>query len=116
MERRRRFFPEMSISSNRVWKSYCSTKPRMATTQTAPQLKCDTRYFGPLEYDPQAVLTFPQGIPAFEQQTRFLAIRQPMNEPLVFLQSLDDPQLCFATLPAVAACPGYRLRLTAEDL
>ncbi|MGA3072353.1 MAG: flagellar assembly protein FliW [Bryobacteraceae bacterium] len=87
----------------------------MVTTQTPPQ-RCDTRYFGPVDYDEQSVMLFPEGIPAFEQEQRFLALRQPINEPLVFLQSLANPNLCFATLPALSACPGYQLSMTPEDL
>src|ERR1017187_4015632 len=87
----------------------------MVTTQTPPQ-RCDTRYFGPVDYDEQSVMLFPDGIPAFEQEQRFLAVRQPINEPLVFLQSLANPNLCFATLPALSACPGYRLSMAPEDL
>ena len=88
----------------------------MATIQTTPPLCCETRYFGPLEYDEESVLLFPDGIPAFEQERRFVAIRQPINEPLVFLQSLTHPELCFVTLPVAAICPGYRLSLAPEDL
>jgi len=61
-------------------------------------------------------MVFPDGIPAFEQEKRFLALCQPINEPLVFLQSLANPDLCFATLPALSACPGYQLSMAPEDL
>jgi flagellar assembly factor FliW len=88
----------------------------MATTQTTTLQRCETRYFGPVDYDEESVLVFPDGIPAFEQEKRFLALRQPINEPLVFLQSLANPDVCFATLPALSACPHYRLRMAPEDL
>ncbi len=88
----------------------------MATIQNTSRQRCQTRYFGPVEYDEQSVLVFPEGIPAFEEEKRFLALRQPMNEPLVFLQSLANPNLCFVTLPAPSACPDYRLRMAPEDL
>ena len=61
-------------------------------------------------------MVFPDGIPAFEQEKRFLALRQPISEPLVFLQSVANPDVCFATLPAYAACPGYQLNMAPEDL
>jgi len=61
-------------------------------------------------------MVFPDGIPAFEQEKRFLALRQPINEPLVFLQSLANPNLCFATLPVLSACPGYQLSMAPEDI
>jgi flagellar assembly factor FliW len=86
------------------------------TTETTPLQHCETRYFGPVEYKEESVMVFPDGIPAFEQETRFLAMRQPISEPLVFLQSVANPNVCFATLPAAAACPGYKLRMAPEDL
>lgn len=88
----------------------------MVPTQATPLQRCETRYFGPVEYDEGSVLIFPDGIPAFEQEKRFLALRQPINEPLIFLQSVAHPEVCFATLPALAACPHYRLRMVPEDL
>ena len=88
----------------------------MATIQTTVLQSCETRYFGQVEYDEASVLTFPDGIPAFEQSRRFLPLRQPINEPLVFLQSLSNPDVCFVTLPALAACPRYRLSIAREDL
>jgi len=61
-------------------------------------------------------MVFPDGIPAFEQEKRFLAVRQPISEPLVFLQSLANPNVCFATLPAPSVCPGYQLNIASDDL
>ena len=89
---------------------------RMATTPTTQIQRCQTRYFGSLEYDQSSVLEFPEGLPAFERERRFLMLRQPRNEPLAFLQSVDTQNLCFVTLPAQAACPGFRLTLSPEDL
>jgi flagellar assembly factor FliW len=88
----------------------------MVTTQTTPLQRCETRYFGPVEYNEESVLVFPDGIPAFEQEKRFLAMCQPISEPLVFLQSVANPNVCFATLPAPAACPGFQLHMAPEDL
>jgi flagellar assembly factor FliW len=88
----------------------------MVKTQTTTLQRCETRFFGSVEYDEKSVMVFPDGIPAFEQETRFLAMRQPISEPLVFLQSVANPNVCFATLPAPAACPGYQLNMRPEDL
>jgi len=88
----------------------------MVKTQTTAFQRCETRYFGPVEYNEESVLVFPEGIPAFEQEKRFLVMRQPISEPLVFLQSVANPNVCFATLPAAAACPGFQLHMKPEDL
>ena len=85
----------------------------MDTTTTAV---CETRYFGPVDYDEESVLEFPEGIPSFETERRFLVVRQPANYPMVFLQSLSDQDLCFVALPVSAASPRYRLRIPPEDL
>lgn len=47
---------------------------------------------------------------------RFLPLDDPSRRPLIFLQSLDDPQLCFLSLPAATVDPNYRLKMSAEDL
>ena len=76
----------------------------------------ETKHFGPIEYQEEAVFEFPAGIPGFEDQTRFLPIEQPANKPLVFLQSLLRPELCFLALPARVVDSEYRLAISAEDL
>jgi flagellar assembly factor FliW len=88
----------------------------MTTKEVAAPLICSTRYFGRVEYQQNSVLVFPAGIPAFEEEKSFLAIRQPLNEPLVFLQSLSNRNLCFVTLPVGSACPNFQLSIPAEDL
>jgi flagellar assembly factor FliW len=75
-----------------------------------------TKYFGELPLEENARIEFPWGLPGFEQCRWFVAIRVPRTDPLVFLQSLEDFELCFVTLAARSAHPGYRLRLSDDDL
>jgi len=79
-----------------------------------PQL--DSKYFGKLEFSPDAVFQFRCGIPAYEDQAAFVFLQQPQANPLVFMQSLSDPDLCFITVPVSVADPVYRLELGPEDL
>jgi len=76
---------------------------------------CHTKQFGPIEYDEPAVVHFPRGLPAFEDQTRFLLIEQEETAPVVFLQSLVKTELVFLTLPARLVDPEFRLQLQEED-
>lgn len=64
----------------------------------------------------EAVFQFPEGIPAFEDQTAFVFLEQPQTHPLVFMQSLANPGLCFIAVPGLVADPAYRPDLSAEDL
>jgi len=62
------------------------------------------------------VIAFPAGLPGFAQCRRFLPLEDASRKPLMFLQSLEEPQLCFLTLPISAVDPAYRLKINAEDL
>jgi len=75
----------------------------------------ETKNFGTLPYDPESTLEFPQGLPGFDERRLFIAVQLPDRRPLVFLQSLEDPGLCFLTLPILTIDPQYQLRVSPED-
>jgi flagellar assembly factor FliW len=76
----------------------------------------DTTHFGRISYDGHTTFHFPGGLPGFESAHSFLPLSFPDRQPLIFLQSLDEPGLCFITLPVFTADPGYRLDVSPEDL
>ncbi len=78
--------------------------------------KCETKYWGKLEYADDSPIDFPAGIPGFEQERRFVLIGQRTLDPLVFLQSLTTPGLCFLALNVRIVSPAYNLRISDEDL
>jgi flagellar assembly factor FliW len=73
-------------------------------------------HFGRLEYARSSTLAFSEGLPGFEQEHRFLLIEQPCHHPLVFLQSVTTPALCFPALPVRVVEPQYEPQLSAGDL
>jgi flagellar assembly factor FliW len=75
-----------------------------------------TKNFGTLTYEPDSELEFPHGLPGFDERKRFVAVRFVENDPLVYLQSLEDPALCFITMPVLSVDPAYRLKVSGEDL
>jgi flagellar assembly factor FliW len=75
-----------------------------------------TKYFGTIDYDDENVIRFPSGLPSFEEESRFLVIAPADRAPLVFLQSMRQPGLCFLTLPILVIDPHYHLEMTAQDL
>jgi flagellar assembly factor FliW len=79
-----------------------------------PQL--ETKHFGSIAYEAGAELEFPAGLPGFESRRRFLALRFAQSDPLVYLQSMEDPALCFLTVPVLVADKDYRLQVDGEDL
>ncbi len=76
----------------------------------------ETKHFGKLSYEADSELEFPVGLPGFDDRKRFVAVRLVENDPLIYLQSMEDPTLCFITMPILAADPQYRLKMTGEDL
>lgn len=78
--------------------------------------RMETTYFGEMDYAADSVFQFPAGLPGFESERAFLFLQQPDTEPLMFMQSLFDPKLCFLLLPVLAADPNYRTHLNSDQL
>ncbi len=75
-----------------------------------------TKYFGNMDYLEESVFDFPFGLPAFENEKKFVFIEAPDHAPLVFLQSARTAGLCFLALPIQLVDGGYELAILAEDL
>jgi len=60
-------------------------------------MEIKSKFFGDQSIDPSTIINFPNGIPGFEDQTRFKLFHQEGDNPLIFwLQSLDDESLVFS--------------------
>lgn len=77
--------------------------------------RCQTKEFGELEFEESAVVHFPAGLPAFDDEKRFLLIEQAETAPVVFLQSVLTPHLLFLALPVRFVDPEFRLELSGEE-
>jgi flagellar assembly factor FliW len=72
-------------------------------------------HLGQIVWDAGAELFLPVGLPGFENEKRLIPVEIPAHRPLVFLQSVADPALCFVSLPVLTICRDYELRLTEDD-
>jgi flagellar assembly factor FliW len=75
-----------------------------------------SRWLGEIECDPRAEIFFPAGLPGFEQEHRMLPVEIPSQRPLVYLQSLVNPDVCFAALPVFVVNPAFQLHLSEDEL
>ena len=75
----------------------------------------NTTHFGPLAVQQSSQIEFPEGLPGFEQCRLFVPVQHPNSPGLIFLQSLEQPQLCFITVPMATLWPDYDLALSAEE-
>ena len=75
-----------------------------------------TRDFGEVHYEASAEWSFPQGLPGFEDRNHFIIIEPAAFSPIVFLQSLQAPELCFLAVSVWVADPAYQVGMTSSDL
>jgi len=62
-------------------------------------MKLNTRHFGEIEINDNDIVTFSNGLLAFEDQKRFIIIENPDKEvPFHWLQSIDDGDITFVII------------------
>ena len=74
-----------------------------------------TKYFDLVSFERSSVLEFPHGLPGFEERRSFVALQFEDRRPIVFLQSIEDPELCFLTVPVGVVDADYHLQVNEED-
>jgi flagellar assembly factor FliW len=58
-------------------------------------MNISTLFFGELEVEEKDTITFIQGVPGFEDLTRYTRIQPERNIPFLYLQSLEKGELSF---------------------
>lgn len=79
-------------------------------------MKTKTKYFGEIEYDEEAVLTFPKGLFGFEEEQRFLLLPFSGNGTLFSLQSLATPGLAFVVIDPFSLTGDYAPDVPDDEL
>lgn len=74
-----------------------------------------TTQFGPIDYEPEAILHFPEGLLGFEHFQHFLLIDQDEIAPLRWLQPVEEPGLAFTVIDPRVIWPDYQIRMSGED-
>lgn len=75
----------------------------------------ETEEFGRLGYTDDDVFEFPEGLPGFEAETRFLRYQPQALAPIEVLLSLSNPGLRFYTVPLPFVSADYQLALGDEQ-
>lgn len=77
-------------------------------------MKVDTYLFGAVEVSPEKIISFPNGLVAFENNKRFTLVHEEgQGDPVSFtLQSLDDPTLAFQIVDPATLGFNYELALS----
>lgn len=79
-------------------------------------MKANTILFGEVDVNPETVLTFPRGLPGFENCTRYQLLHEEIDGPVVFyMQSLDDPAITFSVVDPANFGFNYEFALSDEE-
>jgi flagellar assembly factor FliW len=81
----------------------------------SPTRTLSSTHLGEIPFEPGSELYLPLGLPGFESQHRMIPVEIPAHRPVVYLQSADRPDLCFASLPVFSIRKDFRLGLSEED-
>ncbi|BCG63919.1 MAG: flagellar assembly factor FliW [Methyloprofundus sp.] len=71
-----------------------------------------SKLLGAQSVDPDTVITFPQGIPGFENDTRFKFFHQEGSDIVYWLQSLDNEEVLFSVAHPAQFNINYNFTLT----
>jgi flagellar assembly factor FliW len=71
--------------------------------------------FGVFSVEARSVIHFPDGMPGFEQNRRFVLLTSPELAPLHVLHHLEGPAASFLAVDPRLVLPDYRAVLAASD-
>lgn len=71
-------------------------------------MKLNAHSFGEIEIEKEDIITFPDGIPGFENLKQYIIINNPDEEnPFQWLQSVDNGDLAFVIINPFFVKPDY---------
>lgn len=79
-------------------------------------MKIDSSLLGEIEFDANYIITFPQGIPGFEDQKEYILL--PMDEKglYFYFHSVNNPDLCLLLCEPFSFFPDYEVIIDDEYL
>lgn len=76
-------------------------------------MKINTKNFGEIEIEEKDIINFPSGILAFEDQNRFIIIKNNDEEnPFHYFQSLNDSNLAFVIIDPFVFKKDYDINIS----
>ncbi len=66
--------------------------------------------------NPDIVIDFPEGIPAFEDTKHYVFLCSDDVKPFCYLKSLDVQQLGFVCIDPFLVCPGFSVNLSSKEV
>lgn len=71
-------------------------------------MKIKTKFFGEIQVDEDKIIKFEDGIPGFENLTKFLFMTDSdQNSPFCWIQSIEDVEIVFTLFDVFSILPNY---------
>ena len=70
---------------------------------------------GEIETGSECEMSFPFGIPGFEEMRRVVPVEIPAQRPLIYLLDAARPEICFLALPVFVIDPRFKLTMTEDE-
>lgn len=75
-----------------------------------------TTRFGPIQFEPEDVIRFPEGILGLPECQDWLLLADGRNQSLAWLQSVDRPEAALCVVSPRRFVPNYQVRLPRREL
>ena len=82
---------------------------------SANALMIDSTIFGEQEIDPSTVVTFPKGMPGFEDLRYYKLFHEEGGDTVHWLQSMDDPEVALSVVDPTQLNIYYEVSLDDEE-
>ena len=79
-------------------------------------MNISTTRFGSVDIDSDRIIFMTQPVPGFPDSRRYAVIDRPQNRPFSWLQSVDEPAVCFAVIDPTQVVPGYMAEVHPRDV
>jgi flagellar assembly factor FliW len=74
-----------------------------------------TSRFGPVMFETDDILNFPEGLLGFSDLRQFVLVDDPADEIFIWLQSCETPNIAFPVLEPELFAASYKIGLTKTD-
>ncbi|WP_058300363.1 flagellar assembly protein FliW [Gorillibacterium timonense] len=79
------------------------------------KVQITTAACGAVEVEEKDILTFPHGVPGFDNLHRFILVQPDPEIPFSYLQAVDEPELAFVVANPFTFFRDYEFDLSAAD-
>jgi flagellar assembly factor FliW len=75
-----------------------------------------TERFGEIRIPRKEIVHFPEGLLGFAERKHFIYVQEAAYAPFLWMQSVDDPRLCFVVVDPLEFMPDYSVEVKPSEI